>query len=230
VADLFNSPVLVIEQPSPHVSYQITDPQGAVLAHANQVGGQQKSAFRRFFSTGDTARLVVQVSGPDGTPLFSIDRAPQQQVSAIQPPCAIMAPNGAQLGRVEHNAATLGHHLAAGLLHMQRRYGEAENMGEIPAYTLIDAANQPLCRLTPEAIKYERQMFDSTPNPIGRRFFTYTDMNQVPIARLNNDESGDVISERTELQLQFQLPDPLRVLVIASPIAIDIMVAATQGS
>jgi hypothetical protein len=227
--DLFNSPVLLIEQPSPQFSYRITDPQGRVLATARQVGGKKKNKFQRLFGTGETSRLIVQVSGPDGTPLFFVDRAARQQVTALQPPCVITAADGAQVGRIEHNTASAVHDFGQASPKMRHRYDEAEATGELPAYRLVDAANQTLCELTPEAIKYVRRQFDSTPDTIGRRFITYTDVNQVQIARLNNDESAAMLSERTALQLQFQLPDPLRVLVIASPIAIDIMTSAVFG-
>lgn len=229
MTDLFNSPVLVIEQPSPQPSYRITDPQGTLLATADQVGGQRKTAFQRFFSTGDTSRLVLQVSRPDGAPLFYVDRAPRQRAtSPLQPPCAIMAPDGTQFGRVEHNQAAIVHNYMSASHAAHGRYGEAQAMGEIPAYRLVDGTDQPVCQLTPEPVRYKQTRTGHRPTTIGGRFFTYTDMKQVPIARLDNDQAV-LVSERVTLNLQYRLPDPLRVLVIASPLAIDVMVTATYG-
>jgi PadR family transcriptional regulator PadR len=69
-------PVLLIEQPSKQLNYQITDPQGAALAYVTQVAGNRpKTGLAGFFGDPDTSRVVVQVARPDGTPLFFVDRA-----------------------------------------------------------------------------------------------------------------------------------------------------------
>ena len=66
MTDLFNCPVLLIDQPSPQPGHQITDAQGSELARTVQVGGERKSAVKRFFSPGDRSRVVVQGTRPGG--------------------------------------------------------------------------------------------------------------------------------------------------------------------
>jgi hypothetical protein len=213
VTDLFNTPVLVVEQPSPQLAYRFVDPQGALLATADQVGGQKKSALQRFFSTGDRSRIVVQVSRPDGAPLFFVDRGEQQHAPSgvMQAPCALVAPDGTLIGHVEHNRQVA-----------LQSWGEAGGMGHQQAYRLLDAQGRPLCDVAWEPVRIVTRGSTADPHGVGGRFAIYYDMNRVQIARLDADASG-IVSERSSLQLQYRLPDPLRVLVIASPIAIDLM-------
>jgi hypothetical protein len=229
MTDLFNSPVLLIEQPNSTVNYQITDPHGAVLAHAGRVGSEEKGWFRRTFAGDDMSRLVVQVAGPDGAPLFFLDRSPGRPHSVLQPPCAIVAPDGQLIGRVEHNSAALG-----------RSYLQSGGHGIQQAYRLFDAGGQPLgdVMVEPLVVQYRRTMNydfsdndgvgdhdDVEPRSVGGRYAVYTDMNGLQIATVDLSDSGPV-ADRFILQIGYRLPDPLRVLVIASPIAIDLMTGA----
>ena len=205
--DLFSTPVLVIEGSSSLPDFQVTDPQGTVLARATQVvGPQPKNAIQRFLKSGDTSRVVLQVSSPDGTPLFFADR-PAYRPSAIRPPCAIVAPDGSLIGRVEHDAAELGRSFLAG-----------GGTGAVTAFKLLDASGHPLGRADFEAVSM-RQGIDHRPIAVGGRYCVYRDMNGVEIAHMDADR-------RSTLQLPYSLPDPLRLLVIASPLAFALMVEA----
>jgi hypothetical protein len=230
VTDLFDSPVVLIEQPSPHLDYRIADPHGTPLANVTQVVGEQKSALQRFFGNDTMSRVVVQVASPDGAPLFYVDRAAGQQ-SAIQPPCAVVAPDGSLIGRVEHNTAAFAQSFLA-----------AGGRGMTQAYRLVDAQSRPLCDITAEPVSIRRRpqyypyfgadamgapyrpdwRHTGHPYAVGGRFHVYTDMNGVQIAHVDTSESSTV-ADRFALQIGYRLPDPLRVLVIASPIAIDLM-------
>jgi hypothetical protein len=194
------------------------------------VVGEQKSGLQRFFGSDDMSRVVVQVAGSDGAPLFYVDRAAGQQ-SAIQPPCAIVAPDGSLIGRVEHNTAAFAQSFLA-----------AGGRGMTQAYRLVDAQNRLLCDVTaePVAIRQRRTYYNGggvadigspyqpghpyvgDPYAVGGRFYVYTAMNAVQIAHVDTSESGTV-TDRFTLQIGYRLPDPLRVLVIASPVAIDLM-------
>lgn len=220
MADLFNSPVLLIEQPSSQLNYQITDPQGAPLAHVTQVAGNlPKSGFAQFFSDApDRSRAVVRVDRPDGTPLFFVDRADGGPVSVQQPPCAVVAPDGQLIGRVEHNTAEFAQSLLQGGA-LGRRGGTFHQ-----AHQLLDAQQQPLCRITWEDVE-RRPLpsgFEQSSRSAGGRFAVYTDMNGTQVARMDTLDS-DGAADRFSLQLNFQLPEPMRTLVIASPLALDLM-------
>jgi hypothetical protein len=222
VADLFDSPVLLIEQPSPQLSYRVTDPNGVELAHTVQIAGKKKSALKQFFSHGDRSRLTVQVCRPDGAPLFMVDRPEQQQAAALaaQPPCFVVTPDGNLIGRMEQSSRAFAQSW------LQAR--DAGQEGYTQAYQLFDAQGRPLCDMTQEPVEVVRRYPPERAVSTGGDFVTYTDMNQVQIARLEFLDSGS-FSKRLGLQLQFQLPDPLRVLVLASPIAMLLMAAAVGG-
>jgi hypothetical protein len=221
VTDLFNSPVLLIHQPTPRLDYQITDAQGGELARTVQVVGRRNSAVKRFFSAGDTSQVVIQVTRPDGAPLFFVDRPTQQRAAAMakQPPCFFVAPDGTPIGRLEQNARAF----AQSLLQAQR----AGEEGFTQAYQLFADQGGPLCDVSQEPVRVlHREPYAA--HSVGGEFITYTDTNQVQIARLEPRESGG-FAKSFSLHLQYWLPDPLRVLVIASPIAMLLMDAAVSG-
>jgi hypothetical protein len=223
MVDLFTSPTLLIVQPDRTLNYQITDPQGAPLGYAALVGGgaeEKKGMFSRFFGSGEdrSVRTVLQMSRPDGAPLFFLDRAARMTQSVSLPPCSVVAPDGTLIGRVEHNTAAFAQsYLATGGRGIQQ------------SYRLVDATGRPLCDVVAEP-KFARTHHhtdldgnnDYSTHMAGGRFATYTDMNGVQIATTDLSQSGS-ITDRFVLQLTYQLPDPLRTLVIASPIAIDLM-------
>jgi hypothetical protein len=221
VTDLFNRPVLLIHQPTPRLDYQITDAQGGGLARTVRVVGRRKSAIKRFFSAGDTSHVVIQVARPDGAPLFFVDRPARRRAASMaeQPPCFVVAPDGTPIGRMEQNARAF----AQSLLHAQRMGEE----GFTQAYRLFAAQGGPLCEVTQEPVRVlHREPYAA--RSVGGGFITYTDMNQVQIARLEPRESGS-FAKSFSLHLRYRLPDPLCVLVIASPIAMLLMDAAVSG-
>jgi hypothetical protein len=207
MTDLFNSPVLRIERSSSELNFQITDPQGRLLAYSTQVAGNRpKTGFRRFSSFfPDTFRVVVQVSGSDGSPLFFLDKADGQPSSAVQPPCAIVTPDSELIGRAEHNTAAF----AVSFL-------ESGGRGYTPAHRLVDAQSEPLCDITGEPIRIST-IDPGQPSFVGGGYSVFTDMQGTEIARGNRGTNPYT------LQIHFQLPEPLRTLVIAAPIALSLM-------
>jgi hypothetical protein len=222
VADLLDTPVLLIEQPSPQLSYRITDANGGALAYTVQVAGKKKSAFKQFFSPGDKSRLAVQVCRPDGAPVFVVDRPARQQAAALatQPPCFVVTPDGNLIGRMEQSTRAFSQSWQQAM--------SAGREGYTQAYQLFDAQGQPLCDMTQEPVEVVSRYPSERVQSVGGNFVSYTDVNQMQIARLEFLDSGS-FSKRLSLQLQFRLPDPLRVLVLASPIAMLLMAAAFSG-
>jgi hypothetical protein len=219
MTDLFNSPVLLIEQPSKQLNYQITDPQGAALAYVTQVAGNQpKTGFAGAFADPDRSRVVAQVARPDGTPLFFVDRAASRHlVGYLQAPCAVVTPDGQLIGIVEHDLAgrrrstQAGGTIVAGVKYFQK-------------YRLLDNVQQPLCQIMWEEVVTWQGGGDSftTTHSEGGRYAIFVDMNGTQIAHLDTSASNRK-ADRFTLQIGYQLPEPLRTLVIAAPLAMDLM-------
>lgn len=210
VTDLFSSAELHIEQPNAQLYYELADAAGNVLARATQVGGVRKSAFQRFFSSSDKSRVVLQVADTAGVPLFVLDRAEVVPgAGARQPPCAVVAPDGTLIGRVEHDVQA-----------MHRSAPEVTY-----AYRLVDAAGRVLCDVVREPVRIGMTVDNET----GGRYAVYTDTNGVEIAHLETGNTK-VLADRSTLRLLYQLPDPLRTLVVAYPIAWDLMHSALYGN
>lgn len=201
--DLFHTPVLEIEGPSSQRDFRLMDAQGTVLATAAQVGTPPKNALQRFLRSGDTSRVVLQVTAPDGVPLFFADR-PAYQPSIVKPPCAIVAPEGSLIGRVEHDTAGYARHL------LDSGFGEV-----VHVFKLMDASGRQLASATYEGITRRQGAVDQY--AVGGRYCVYTDMNGTEIGRLD-------VGKRSTLRLPYLLPDPLRLLVIASPLAFGLLV------
>lgn len=221
MTELFDHPVLLIHQPTPQLDYRITDAQGGELARTVLVAGRRKSAVKRFFSAGDTSQVVIQVTRPDGAPLFFVDRPAQRQAAAMarQPPCFVVAPDGTPIGRMEQNSRAFAQSLL--------RAGRAGEEGFTQAYQLFAAQGGPLFDMTQEPVKVlHREPYAA--HSVGGGFITYTDMNRVEIARLEPRASGG-FAKSFSLRLRYRLPDPLHMLVIAAPIAMLLMDAAVSG-
>ncbi|WP_329519271.1 hypothetical protein [Spirillospora sp. NBC_01491] len=204
---VFAAPVLIIEQRSAALEYEIGDARENPLARGVQAAGERprKGLLGRFGSGPANARVVVQVSGLDGAPLFFVDRAPDS-------PVAIVAPDGTLIGRfAEDTAAFARSHLEG----RSRLPGGRSDFNQ--AQQLLDAGGTPLCSITWEPT-YVGGVID---HAVGGRACAYTDPDGTELARMErarNQWSGD----RYVLHLPFRLPDPLRTLVIASPIAFDL--------
>jgi hypothetical protein len=214
MSDLFESPVIKVEHSPSDLNYQITDAQEAVLAHVSQVAGAQpRRGLGRMFSTApDTSRAVVQVAQPDGTPLFFVDRAEQRDQLPVPPPCAIVAPGGQLIGRFEFNTRKWAQS------HLE---GQSRFLGGVHSFAraqlLFDAYQRQLCDITWEKT---RLGILEHGGGVGGRYCTFTDMNGVAIAQL--DDETDSSKLRFSLQLRYQLPEPLRTLVIAMPVGLGL--------
>ncbi|MFC6019843.1 hypothetical protein ACFP2T_27020 [Plantactinospora solaniradicis] len=213
MSDLFNSPVLTVEQPSADLLYQITDSKERVLASVSQVvGAEPRRGLGRLFSSDPyTSRVVVRVARQDGTPLFFVDRAERQQQLPVPPPCAIVAPDGQIIGRFEYDTRAWAQSWLDG-----RSDFLGGQSSFVQSQQLFDRHHRPLCAMTWE----KTQVGGNLEGPVGGRHCTYADMNGVSIARLDDESTSS--NTRFTLQLQYQLPEPLRTLVIATPVALGL--------
>lgn len=205
---IYSTPVLTVEQLSTQLEYRITDGQGTPVAAAAQVAGERprKGLLGRFSSGVENERLVVQVSDPGGAPLFFVDRAPEA-------PVAVVAPDGTVIGRLAYDAQAFAQSYLAG---QARTPGGRDRFNE--SHRLVDANDNTLCAVTWEETRMGGYVTDQ---PSGGRYCVFTDANGNELARMDQAQNKQV-RDRYDLRLNYQLPEPLRTLVIASPIAFDL--------
>jgi hypothetical protein len=192
--DLFNSPVLVYDQPpemfSVEAKYTIWNPQGHPVANVAEQGvnGAQKAWRVLNQRRNDQAKRDLLVTRPDGMPYFWVNK-PYSYVGT--PKIDVVTPQGQLIG------------------HLRKR--------ALQGYEMIDA--------------YQRQ--------IG--YFDYlraqvTDWQNIPIATFRRTGgAGDRLAQmfsgadRYVLQLNFQLPEPIRTLTLACPLAYDTTRSSNRG-
>lgn len=81
-------------------------------------------------------------------------------------------------------------------------------------FKLMDASGRHLANATYESVSLRQGPVEQYPE--GGRYCLYTDMNGVEIGRMD-------VAKRSTLRLPYLLPDPLRLLVIASPLAFGLL-------
>ncbi|MEU5876566.1 hypothetical protein [Spirillospora sp. NPDC047279] len=229
MGDIHHSPVLLVDQPKDENTYVITDPEGGPLGHGGRVMGEQpkKSWLKRHFEEPQAlGRAVVRVDRPDGTPLFFADRAAASgDPTDLQgPPCAVVSPDGQLIGRFEYNLQSTAQSFLEGV-----RGPLAGGGGSYTeAHRLFDANGQQLCDVLWEEVEYgtvrvSRFNYEELERPRGGRFCTFYDMNRTALARLDSHQPAWSSKDRYELELNYQLPEPLRTLILAAPIALDLL-------
>jgi hypothetical protein len=211
---ILSSPVLLIQQRSSQLDYVISDDHEQVVGQATQVGGRKsRKGLRAMFagSGSEGQRVVVQVTGTDGTLYFSVDR----QAGA---PVAIVAPDGTVVGRCADDVVGTGQDTMGGPA------GSVDAMTRmsfgtgpmVVAQRLLDAVDQPVGQINWE--------FRQVRSEAGWRWIpdhgTHFDANGQLIAQVVVREA--VFKDQYRLQVHYQLPEPLRTLVVASPLAFDL--------
>ncbi|WP_242909095.1 hypothetical protein [Actinomadura terrae] len=204
--------VLHIRQLSSQLDYELIDPGGQVVGRATQVGGPKprKGLLSVFGSGVGDARVVVQVGYADGTPAFFVDRQGGS-------PVAIVAPDGTLIGRYDEDRTATARQMASsgGILSNVARIA-AGAMSPAQRNRLLDAAGRPLCVLD-WTFRHNHDPDNPRWHPVQS---DYTDLNGVQIARLDVREG--MHKDQYQLQFLYQLPEPLRTLAIASPLAFDL--------
>jgi uncharacterized protein YxjI len=195
--DLFNSPVLLVEQPKEvfgvESKYTVFNPQGqpvALVGEPNLTGG--KKAMRFLFSEySNNTRHTLHVMRPDGMPMMIIDKP----FALMTPKVQITWPNGQPIGAIQCH------------------------FGLKPRFTLLDP--------------WERQLGEIRGDFFGWDF-TISDWQGVEVARVNKQWEGlaatwFTTADRYAVQIRYQLPDPLRSLVVATAITIDVVLRENKG-
>jgi uncharacterized protein YxjI len=195
--DLFNSPVLLVEQPKEvfgvESKYTVFNPHGqpvAFVGEPNLSGG--KKAMRFLFSEySNNTRHTLHVMRPDGMPMLIIDKP----FAIMTPKVQISWPNGQPIGAIQCH------------------------FGLKPRFTLLDP--------------WERQLGEIRGDFFGWDF-TISDWQNVEVARVNKQWEGlaaawFTTADRYAVQIRYQLPDPLRTLVVATAITIDVVLRENKS-
>ncbi|GAA2616932.1 phospholipid scramblase-related protein [Actinomadura fulvescens] len=187
MSDLFNSPVLKVEQPrripSAKSQYTISDGAGIPLATAAERSVPlRRQATRALFGDGDDRRVVQVEHARGGAPLLVVER-PKSTLGSW-----VSAPDGTLVGSIRSDRFKW-------------------------RYVLLDAAERPVGRL--EGNKLARK-------------FKVLDGAGAHVAQVDKKWKGaatEVLTTADRYAVEFfhPLPDPLRVLVVAAPIALDLM-------
>jgi uncharacterized protein YxjI len=196
VTDLFNSPVLLVEQPRNFLAvesrYTVYTPQGLPVAVVGEPGlSSGKKAMRFFMSeSAGNFRHTLQVTRPDGMPLLTIDKP----FALISPKTQVIWPNGSVAGAIQCE------------------------FGLRPKFTLLDAYDRHLGEIRGDFFGWD---------------FAITDWQGLEIARVNKQWTGlaaefFTTADRYAVQINFQLPDPLRTLVIATAITLDVVLRESR--
>lgn len=192
MSDLFNSPVLLVEQPrrffTVEASYQVFGPDGAPLASVREIDLSALMKIARFFFSENSANFPakLQLSGPAGEPLLVVDKP----FAFLRPKTRVLAPDGALIGYIASDFKLVG-----------------------SRFRLLDANDGELGEISGNWTGWE---------------FSITDARGAQVATVSKRFAGltkefFTTADRYAVQLNGQLPEPLRSLVIASTVTIDLV-------
>jgi hypothetical protein len=204
VPHLYQALTWTIDEPERPREYVIHD-NGQLLANVSRVAVRRPDDAAMPYANPhthyDETRIVLCVAGPDRTPYFYLDRTNDP----MRPqPSFVVAPNGGLIGSVV--VETDGIKGAFQLLSGRRGSG----------YALRDARNEPVA-----SILFPPR---SSPGEEG----TITDRNDTELARHTIDHSPYNAGRRRRIvRLHHPLAEPLRTLVLASMIGVELMIPVT---
>lgn len=192
MSDLFNSPVLLVEQPrkffSVEADYQVFDAEGAPLASVQeiQLSTAMKLARHLFSENSANFPAKLQLSAPTGQPLLIVDKP----FAFFHPKIKVLRPDGTPVGSITSQFKVMG-----------------------SRFELHDAHGGELGEVSGNWRGWE---------------FTITDQHGTEIAQVSKQFAGltkeiFTTADRYAVQLHHQLPEPLRSLVIASTVTIDLV-------
>ncbi|MFC9973777.1 hypothetical protein ACFVH6_23055 [Spirillospora sp. NPDC127200] len=204
MADLFDTPVLHVRQLSSQLDFEYADERGDLLARATQVSGPRPKGGALTWFTGAklVGELTLQVTAPDGAPLFALHR-----LTGPERPIVLTAPDGTEIGRRLLDPQASAQSMLEG-------WGKVGNHRFQEFEDLLDPQGGRLCRIAWEEVRTGNATREA-------RHCLFLDRQGDELARVDRDEAT-FYKDRYKLTLHRPLPEPLRTLVIASPLAIDL--------
>ncbi|GGV19803.1 hypothetical protein GCM10010182_46950 [Actinomadura cremea] len=178
-------------------SYEYRDQAGGVLASVEQiVGGKPRSRLGRMFATErDDSFVFLRFLDSNRETLFSIERAPvETAVAGYMGVVPILRmPDGAICGKVMANHQRVKDNMMGKTIAQYR-------------WQLLNADDVVLCDFEEKVVGKGRATFS-----VGK--YQYLNSYRTPIASFDGDW----------IEFEREVPDDLRMLVIASPVAIDLL-------
>lgn len=110
MSDLFNSPVLLVEQPrkffTVEASYQVFSSEGAPLANVREIDLSALMKIARFFFSENSANFPakLQLSAPTGEPLLIVDKP----FAFYRPKVKVLRPDGMLIGYIASQFKLMG--------------------------------------------------------------------------------------------------------------------------
>ncbi|WP_329519272.1 hypothetical protein [Spirillospora sp. NBC_01491] len=206
MAGLYDAPIWTMDEPAGHRAYVITGPQGELLARAVRVPtgrpeprGGGALPYADPHAAVDESRVLVRVEGPDETPLFFVDRAGNPMTELTRP--AVLAPDGSRIG-----------HMATRPVGAKSLFKAFSSGGRTTTERVVhDGYDQVVCTVTGGAGAQGQDC-------------TVTDAQGTEVALIEIRRSATSQKRRslTLKQRYAQLPEPLRTLVIAAPLALEL--------
>lgn len=178
-------------------SYAYVDGSGELLASVAQVaGGQPRGRLARAFAAQrDYSPVFLHVTSPDGDLIFSIERPSKDRGDGTILPI-VRTHDGHFVGRVVSNDRTEGG--PGGSTRTKQR-----------RWQLLGADGAVLCDVVPNLVS-EVYGFGSL---MGKNRIKYSDPSGTLIAR----------SDGKWIEFEREVPENLRTLVVASPVAFDLL-------
>lgn len=192
MSDLFNSPVLLVEQPrkffSVEAAYQVLGQDGAPLANVREIDLSPLMKVARFFFSENSSNFPAKLllSSPADEPLLIVDKP----FSFFHPRIKVLRPDGMPVGFIASQFKFVGSQFRL----QDPNGGE---LGEISGswtswdFSITDTQGTNVATVSKRFAGLTKEMFTT--------------------------------ADRYAVELNEQLPDPLRSLVIASAVTIDLV-------
>ncbi|WP_242909093.1 hypothetical protein [Actinomadura terrae] len=148
----------------------------------------------------DDGRVLICVAAPDGAPYFYLDRTIS---STSRQPVHVVAPNGAPIGSIN------------------------VEIGGISGMFSVLSGKRGSVFVLSDANRHRMATYTSPSMRKPRAGGTLADSSGAEIAHLAVDRSPNAPRRRCKtMHLRHPLPEPLRTLVIATPIAVEMMISS----
>ncbi|WP_119731407.1 hypothetical protein [Thermomonospora amylolytica] len=226
-------PVLHIERISPHLDFQITDEGGNVVARVDQTSGPRPGWWKRnvFGGADCSSAMTLNVSSPDGAPLFTLHRYASANRKNMQTRCRLSGGSGDLLGSIKivpDEIVGLSASPFSPSYTFRRRYLLHGSDGRLVG----EAVSTPI-KVRPRATgDTDDGDVDGGGGVVGTvvstgEHYVIGDASQQELARYEGTRRG-LPKKNSTLRVRPDLPADLRPLVLAVPLAMDLLCPIPQ--
>lgn len=189
-------------------AYVLADARGRTLArvtHMDIPEGADGLVDALGGNTEATARVLMRIDAPDGTPFFYVDISEAQHWKhatsrfALSPSIAVVSTDGGLVGRIESYSGTPS---AGGMADGLPPFPAPAPAGHAFGAEMLDATGRPLCGVVHRDDLLPRQRTSSL-----ARYEAFIGPDGAPVAQL--DANSPWLALRSMLQFSSRLPQPL---------------------